>query len=48
MKIAFGGAAAAAHMRLLSEELEGATRSPIKLALLGYCELDTFAMAMLA
>ena len=46
MAIAAGGAAAAAYVRLQSEEMASITRSAIEAALLRYCELDTLAMAM--
>ena len=46
MAIAAGGAAAAAYVRLQSEEMDSITRSAIEAALLRYCELDTLAMAM--
>ena len=47
VEIAEGGAAAMAYARLQFEDLEPIERQHIKEALLRYCELDTFAMAMI-
>lgn len=45
-RLAEGGAAAAAYVRLQSEALPAAERDAINAALLRYCELDTLAMVM--
>jgi hypothetical protein len=47
VEIAEGGAAAMAYARLQFEDLDPGQREQIEQALLRYCELDTFAMAMI-